>query len=479
MGKGELMGKTLRRRGPATTVMALTMAMALLLAACASDDGADTATDTTAAAATDKTGDGTASGNTINVPEDYPTIQEAVNAAAPGDLILIAPGVYNEAVDVETDDLTIRGLDRNEVILDGEFELTNGFKVVGANGVTLENMTARQYTSNAFFWTGVDGYRGSYLTSYRTGDYGIYAFDSVNGQLEASYASGSRDAGFYIGQCYPCDAVIDDVISEWNGLGYSGTNAGGNLLIINSVFRQNRAGIVPNTGSYELCYPQRETTIVGNTVYDNQNSETPAIDAAMLAMGNGILIAGGNNNIVERNLVFDHERTGIGVVPFPEEGASDVPDPDADLTLPCSEAPEPTVDPADIPETLLWSARGNRIIGNKVSDSGIADIAVGDIGGDLASLGNCFSDNEAATSAPLDLQTLAPCDGTGSGDWTAGELDLLELIATERPPEKDWKTTPEPGPQPNMPDAATAPGEPARDMPRSVDLASIGMPSAP
>ena len=51
-------------------------------------------------------------------------------------------------------------------------------------------MTARNYTSNGFFWTGVDGYRGSYLTAYRNGDYGIYAFDSVNGLFEHSYAAG-------------------------------------------------------------------------------------------------------------------------------------------------------------------------------------------------------------------------------------------------------------------------------------------------
>ena len=71
-----------------------------------------------------------------------------------------------------TPELTIRGLDRNEVILDGEFELDNGIRVLGAGGVAVENMTARNYTFNGFFWTGVDGYRGSYLTAYRNGDYG-------------------------------------------------------------------------------------------------------------------------------------------------------------------------------------------------------------------------------------------------------------------------------------------------------------------
>jgi hypothetical protein len=440
----------------------LTMAFGLLLTACGGSS--------------EESG-----GSTIRVPEDQPTIQAAVDAATEGDLILVGPGVYNEAVSVETNDITIRGLDRNEVILDGEFKLTNGIKVVEANGVTVENMTARQYTGNGFYWTGVDGYRGAYLTSYRTGDYGVYAFDSVNGIFENSYASGSRDAGFYIGQCYVCNAVMDNVISEWNGLGYSGTNAGGNLTIVNSTFRFNRAGIVPNSGSYERCYPQRDNVIVGNTVYSNQNPDTPAIDVALLAMGNGILVAGGVGNTVERNLVFDHERTGIGLVPFPEEDASDVVPSDDQLEVPCKDAPKPTVAPADIPALVLWSPRNNRVIGNKVYDSGLGDIAVGDLvdtPADLAKLGNCFSGNDAATSAPANLETLAPCDGTGSGDWSTGSLDLVTLIASERPPEADWRTTPVPPAQPNMPNAATAPAPPAR-APRTIDVAAIKVPTAP
>ena len=64
-------------------------------------------------------------------------------------------------------------------------------------------MTARNYTRNGFFWTGVDGYRGSYLTAYRNGDYGVYAFDSTKGQLDHIYASGSPDAGVYIGAVLP------------------------------------------------------------------------------------------------------------------------------------------------------------------------------------------------------------------------------------------------------------------------------------
>ena len=67
----------------------------------------------------------------LAVPEEFDTIQGAVDAASPGDLVLISPGVYHEAVNVTTDEITIRGLDRNEVILDGNFELDNGVRVLG------------------------------------------------------------------------------------------------------------------------------------------------------------------------------------------------------------------------------------------------------------------------------------------------------------------------------------------------------------
>ncbi len=453
------------------TIVTALVALALLTAACSDDEPS----------ASDTTEEG--GGATINVPEDYDTIQDAVDAAAPGDLVLIGPGTYDEAVDVETENLTIRGLDRNEVILDGGFELENGIRVL-ADGVAVENMTAQNYTTNGFFWTGITGYRGSYLTAFRNGDYGVYAFDSTQGQFEHIFASGSPDAGVYIGQCYPCDAVVDDVVSEYNGLGYSGTNSGGNLLIVNSTFRYNRAGILPNSGSYELCYPGRENTIVGNIVHDNMEPDTPAIDDALLGMGNGILVAGSNRNIIERNLVYDHERVGIGVVPYPEEDANDgVPDPDT-WDVPCAEVRDdpPAVTDPDALSFVLWDPMENSVIGNDVSGSGLADIGFGSLQPDLAALDNCFSDNVFATTSPTDLEGLAPCSGTPTADdWKAGALDLAELIASERPPSVDYQDapTPEPPDQPNMPDAATAPPRPATDVPFTVDVDAIVLPSRP
>lgn len=43
------------------------------------------------------------SGNTINVPADYPTIQAAVNVAQDGDTVLVSPGTYPWDVDISED----------------------------------------------------------------------------------------------------------------------------------------------------------------------------------------------------------------------------------------------------------------------------------------------------------------------------------------------------------------------------------------
>lgn len=471
------------------------VAAALVLTACGSSGSSSPATSSAAAttaapAATTAAPAAETSAETkpakaegvLLVPADHKTIQAAVDAAKPGDLILISPGVYNEAVDVTTDNLTIRGIDRNTTILDGEFKLDNGIRVVSTKGVAVENLTTRNFAKNGVFFTGAEGYRASFITTYRTGDYGIYAFDSVKGQIDNSFTSGSPDAGVYIGQCYPCDAVIDNVISEYNGLGYSGTNSGGNLLIINSTFRFNRAGIVPNSGTYELCYPQRATTIVGNTIFSNNQPDTPAIDVAILAMGNGILSAGGVRNTIERNLVFDHDQTGIGLVPFPDSDPNDTVPTRDQWDTPCST--QKTLTPTDPGGAVLFDSMDNTVTGNVVSDSRAADLAVASVGGDLKTFGNCFKGNTFATTKPKDLETLAPCGGEAAATgWDVDGLNVAQwLIDQETRPKSvpyDKATTPEPEPQPNMPDAETAPARPATDVPAKVDLAAIKVPAKP
>ncbi|HSJ44153.1 MAG TPA: hypothetical protein VK923_05660 [Euzebyales bacterium] len=65
---------------------------------------------------------------------------------------------------VDTPSLVLRGTDRNEVIIDGEFERANTVSVT-ADGLAVENLTVRNARLNGVFWTGVAGYRASAVTA--------------------------------------------------------------------------------------------------------------------------------------------------------------------------------------------------------------------------------------------------------------------------------------------------------------------------
>ena len=388
---------------------------------------------------------------TITVPDDVTSIQDAVDDARPGDTVLIRNGVYNEAVKVRTSGIVIRGEDRNGVILDGRDRLANGI-YVAADGVRVENLTVRSYTQNGVVFNGIDaesggkgvdpgitygtenraldGYEVRYVTAYNNGLYGIYAFASVNGLIEDSYASGHPDSGIYVGQCKPCNAVVRRVTSERNAIGYYGTNASGNVWVVESTFSRNRLGIAPNSQEMEKLSPQEETVVAGNLVEDNDNPAAPAIEEGFF--GGGIIIGGGTRNTVVRNRVVGHDFAGIGVIDF--NG---------------------------------FSPSNNRVEGNTAAGNGI-DLLFR-VGDNTTADGNCFSGNTFTVSLPERIEAVMPCTGAG------GPLSRVRDSAPVPPPDVDYRSLPVPPPQATMPGSEKT--RPAGTKPFvAPDLSTIVMP---
>ena len=75
------------------------------------------------------------SATTINVPNDYETIQEAINHSAHGNTVLVAPGTYVENINFLGRNIVVMGNpdNPNEVIIDGN---NNGSVVSFCNGET-------------------------------------------------------------------------------------------------------------------------------------------------------------------------------------------------------------------------------------------------------------------------------------------------------------------------------------------------------
>src|SRR5262249_12443953 len=136
------------------------------------------------------------------IPGQYSSIQAAVNAAQPGDWVLVAPGDYHESgsdeagVMITTPNVHVRGLDRNGAVIAGTGAGAsqcssaeadqgaagrNGIEVFEADGVTIDNLTACNFLSsgeggNEIWWNGGDGtgtrnlasFGGSYLSATST-----------------------------------------------------------------------------------------------------------------------------------------------------------------------------------------------------------------------------------------------------------------------------------------------------------------------
>lgn len=408
-----------------------------LLAACGGDDagggtGAPATTGTSAATAPSRPA------GVLRVPEDHPTIQAALDASVPGDLVLIGAGTYHEALVVSTPGISVRGIDRNEVVLDGEHDLGDGI-TVNADGVAIENLTVRNYRFNGVLFVPdtderevLTGYRASFVTAYDNGLYGLYAFRARDGLFEDSYASGHPDSGFYIGQCDPCEAVVRRVVAEGNVVGFQATNASGDLYVVESTWRANRVGIQPNSDTYEGEAPQHDATIVGNRVVDSGTSDlVPPSESG--EHGYGIALGGTIDDVVERNLVTGNTNTGIAL----------------------------------LGDNVGFIARGNRIAANVLAANGVDLEYVSPTG---EANGNCFTGNTFAGSQPEAIEAVLPCDGPAGVVPPATGSQRVPS-----PPGQSHRTLPAPPAQPSMPDAATAPRRPAT-MP-AIDLDAIAVPT--
>jgi hypothetical protein len=412
----------------------------------------------------------------------FATVQAAVDAAKPGDWILIWPGVYHESdpewsagVDVATRDVHIRGMNRNTVIIDGSNGTAahpcpsspalqnttgrNGIDIV-ASGVSVENLTVCDYlgdngsNGNEIWWNGGDGsgrigmgsYRGAYLSATAMfhpafvkgtspvspffAQYGIFVSNASGpGVITHSYASNMADAAYYVGACQrECDTVLSHDVGVNSSLGYSGTNSGGRLIIKDSLFRGNRAGVVPNSLNNDDAPPPQDgrcphssrscMLIEHNTIVGNNNPNVPLFGYTA-AIGAGVELSGGMYDTIRGNLIKNDGSWGVITHDYPDT----------------EKPPSHSHCQGGIPNVKFiggkacdFPARGSLIYRNTFVHDGFFGNASN---GDLATIGllrkspnprNCFYDNRARmrgkrvalTSSPAHIER-SSVDGRACG----------------------------------------------------------------
>lgn len=490
-------------------------------------------------------------GSYHGVQGQFKSIQPAVDAAKRGDTILIGPGDYHErgdhsnpvnpngnvppsAVLIRTPGINLRGMDRNKVIVDGtkpgskpcsskqsaqDFGAKQGGSAMGRNGiiafkadgVSVENLTACNFltgsgsSGNEIWWNGGDGsgkiglkgFRGSYLNATSTyyngidtaAGYGIFSSNARGpGVWSHDYTSNFDDSGYYIGACRRvCNQVMNHDWSEFNALGYSGTNSGGRLIVKNSEFDKNKDGFDTNSQNNDdwpspqdghcrnghmspITHSISCWVFIHNYVHDNNNAQVPGRGAASAGpVGTGMSIAGGRFDTVMRNRFVNNGAWGLLLVPYPDD---ETPPPGEN----CQGGSHDTILSA-FGFTCTFDDWGNQIFGNKFKGNGFfGNPTNGDIG-ELTLIDgkpiNCYSGNTTpdGTSPTTVQQTNTNCGQSGSGNLNLSllaeaacdsEIDTTLCLPTDSYP-RGTKVNMHPLPTKKLP---TMP-DPCRGVPRN------------
>ena len=234
--------------------------------------------------------------------DPFAMLGSALQAARPGDTIVVASGIYNESIETSAiggaeAPIVIRG-ESSETVFDGQDEMALGLYCEYCNNLRVENLTFRRYTD-----IGVGFYLSSditlrYLTVYDNGTavqlkswelegYGVHIDESQGVVIEHSeaYRNGpnpQRPLKYLMGtglNVYACDHCI---------------------------IRHNRS--YENIGGGLLVEDSSDVLVEGNQIYANDCDAT-----ADEWWDAGIWLDGGSNVTMRGNTVRDNIGPGIQV----------------------------------------------------------------------------------------------------------------------------------------------------------------------
>jgi hypothetical protein len=387
------------------------------------------------------------------------------------------PGDPDITCDNQLCDLQIEGTGEHarDVVLTGGFNENgdwvkhNGIKADRADGFYLKNMAFELFAENAIYVHETDGYVLDDVVARHNDLYGILTFTSDHGLITGCETHHNGDSGVYPGSPADVNAYSDrtGALERWaveitgcdthhNALGFSGT-AGNSVYFHDNEVHDNSAGYVTDSfvGGHPGM-PQDHAWLQDNQIYANNvnyypnvadggpcRAEKPAdrghedgvvCPAFPVPVGTGVMIAGGNHNLVTSNEIYDNWRYGAMLFWIPAGIRGDY-------------------DPTKQQDTSHHNAFTANQMGYRPGDAVLPNGL--DFWWDDAGNGNCWDDNLAAPGTKIthnatDPRGLPECPGGST--WPVGNLvKSAQLVpcaeynrkSNPEPAGCDWMQTPQ------------------------------------
>ncbi|HBO11240.1 MAG TPA: cytochrome-c peroxidase, partial [Halieaceae bacterium] len=268
-------------------------------------------------------------GGTVHQVREGQAIQDAVNAAEPGDTIRIFPGTYTETVYIDKDGIRLIGVieQGNWPTLEGEKRLNDAILYSG-NDIVVENLKITNYKGNGIMGQAGNNFEIRNNLIIDTGVYGIFPQLGQNGIVEDNVVSGIEDAAIYVGMSDNIHVAGNEVFDSVAGIEIENSR---HAIVENNYVHHNTGGVLafitpglPIKTTYDVII--RDNFIVDN---NTPNFGAPGSTVAGIPAGTGVLIMAADEVVIENNIIRDHQTAGILVVDH--ANASNITaDPDAD-----------------------------------------------------------------------------------------------------------------------------------------------------
>ncbi|MFN2526558.1 MAG: right-handed parallel beta-helix repeat-containing protein [Actinomycetota bacterium] len=302
-----------------------------------------------------------------------------------------------------------------DVILDNNFNRLNGLRADRADGIYFRNFTVQRSEFNAVYIIQADGFVIDRMIGRWNDEYGFLTYASDHGLYTHCEAYVNGDGGLYPGSAAELHGSRTSIEVQYcrshhNLLGFSGT-AGNSVYVHDNRFYKNTTGIVVDSlATDHPGDPQDSGRFVNNYMYDNNQDyfryardgtcQKPlrrrGIEDGVVCptfpapVGVGMVIAGGNANVLSRNYIYDNWRYGVALFWVPAYLRGD-----------------------EEPEKQFDTSHFNRFVNNTmgVTPSGKMLRNGMDFWWDQEGMGNCWLNNFAPEGITSDPLILPSCDG--------------------------------------------------------------------